>query len=180
MDKCTYYGFKLIVDIATASLAFITAYILAKRYFVERRRDMVYKDYEARCKMIENESYKNIRSKIEHNDEALETIFRLVDGSDGDPYTAKLTPEQKTLHEDFDAYINYLEAVALLIRNGNILTEDTGGVWDYYLARILEWEPSHRYVSYPPYGWNLFLSEAKKAQERLEQRKRERYRSMPV
>ncbi|MBF0213451.1 MAG: hypothetical protein HQM00_07800 [Magnetococcales bacterium] len=124
-----------------------------------------------RCKFLEAKQYSDIQSRIEHEDPELEVLLKLVDGSDDNPYApGKLTKAQTTTHQELDNYINYLEAVALLIKNGNILTEDTAGMWDYYLKRILDWEPLKRYVSYPPYNWYLVLSEAHKAADRFKLR----------
>ncbi|MBF0613807.1 MAG: hypothetical protein G8237_06985 [Magnetococcales bacterium] len=171
MLQTDYNDYKIILDIGALFLTIGGVFVTFKTYFLSRRREMIYKDYEMRCKFIESGKYTEIQSKIEHEDQELENVLKLVDGSDDDPYApGKLTKPQAVIHQQLDDYINYLDAVSLLIKNGNILTEDTAGMWDYYLRRVLEWEPLKNYVRYPPYGWDLVIAEAEKAAARQKAR----------
>lgn len=123
----------IVFSIPVGYLSFVLA---LHTYFWTKRTDRFRFGNEKRHQFICDEKFKEIRSRIEHNDVALQTIVAATNSAN--PYDPNLLPtrQARELHELFDAYLNWVEGFAILWKSGLIEDSELEGLWQYYPGRL--------------------------------------------
>lgn len=125
----------IIFSIPVGYLSFV---LVLHTYFWTKRTDRFRFGNEKRHQFICDEKFKDIRSRIEHNDVELQVTIAATNSVN--PFDPNLLPTRQVreLHERFDAYLNWIEGFAILWKSGLIEDSELEGLWQYYPRRLSE------------------------------------------
>lgn len=118
-----------------AAVASFSVFSVLYTYYWTKSMDRFRFGNEKRHQFIFDQRLTVIRSRIEHNDIELQAILAVVNSSS--PYDFEALPAKYwKLHEQFDAYLNWIEGLAILWKSGLIEEKELEGLWKYYTGRL--------------------------------------------
>ncbi|MBF0342487.1 MAG: hypothetical protein HQL95_16200 [Magnetococcales bacterium] len=139
---------------------------------INDKKRLAFKDFEIRRDFLKDKELNDIQSRIEHEDAELLEILKKLNENKDNPYNGDiLFGSQKKIHQNLDIYLNYLEGIAMLIKEKALISANSPGFWTYYFRRIHNWAPLWEYASLPEYEWDVLVNHCKEAQRTYEQRK---------
>jgi hypothetical protein len=132
--------------IVSAAIGYFSVVLGVFAFFWKKDRDKFQFGNEKREEFILNETFMDIRSRIEHNDVVLQTVIAILNLPHPEMYKPSLLPpnigrgmdDTKKLHECFDNYLNWIEGFAILWKGGLIGEEELEGLWSYCSHRLRE------------------------------------------
>lgn len=129
------YNDNISVDLLSGCVLFLSFLVAIYTYLGSRKRDEHLMAEKRRENFIMDKEFKKIRMLIEHNDIKLQTVIAITNIMKC--HKPGLLPQHAMeLHEEFDAYLAYMESIAILAKQDGIVDASLQGYWSYYFKRL--------------------------------------------